>query len=63
MKKYTLTDLNNLKGLAERAKNNPVRKEYWKEEEEFLVERAKKSLKEQKMIEMDTLKMKCVFFK
>ena len=51
-KKYNLESLDSLKGLAKRAKNNPVRSEYWEEEEKFIAERIAKRAETYKMIEM-----------
>jgi len=55
-KKYNIQSLGSLKGLAEKIKNNPVRSEYWEEEEKFIVERVEKRAETYKMIEMDSEK-------
>ena len=55
-KKYNIQSLGSLKGLAEKIKNNPVRSEYWEEEEKFIVERVEKRVETYKMIEMDSEK-------
>ena len=55
-KKYNIDSLDSLKGLAEKIKNNPVRSEYWEEEEKFIVEIVEKRAEKYKMIEMGSEK-------
>ena len=51
-KKYNLQSLEKLKGLSKKIKNNPVKKEYWIEEEKFLTEMAEKRNKLYESIKM-----------
>ena len=56
VKGYILDDLANLEYLAEKIANNPVEREYWKKEAEFINRRVKKSKKTRKMLEMSAEK-------